>query len=910
MNFCGGTIEQQILGTTTPKYNASSSQRRSSHGCANYAYADNNGGYEEPQQPQVDLSVHPSCVVTSCQPQHRTTTTTTTNSSHASFLQLSKKKLSKTNSTPTATSSPTARSRSRSRSQRDTSNSRWKGMEIVTTTTTTSTPAAVVATPPTRLLHNNNNNNTSNNRVGISSFSNMKTLETLLHRLEHGFRVTRHAAGMDPAGQRVFLTLRNERTCLTIAPIDDDTTTTTTTSSTTQFHVKSILRLEIGKTTSNNTTTVANKNSSKSVLSQPKYHPIPPMTCFSIVTKQQQEEVYFDFQATSVIEREALISTLMVVLDQVHNNTTTTTTSPKKKTKVPTSTTTTRMETPPVVSVENSGKPSSRAFRLSDYRLDDYNSVVVNDDEGASVSESHPSKSSGQQQQQHVGTEVRLISPKSSATLRSVQVEERTGPAGAGKSKSKPLRQRHLQPEAVEESSSNDHSQDSPSSPTRQTSRSKYRQVPFRNLKPSPVQSPRQQQQHHPPSEQQDEQRDASEETGSNSIVIMDYTDQPATEIELGLDLGLMGLSTPKNKDDQEEEDDDELSFEINHQGLPVSKLQFSPTNRGNGNDRSNVTSNKTVLDPQEAVSLLCCNLAVADMEQMNTNNNMNNLQPNAWCSDDLCTLALRDMGEMCTGMFEHHPHSYPTVDHVGSHSDMRPHTEKERAYVEEYIAGVLGAGLVWNADETKPAQKDKQQLKANRIQNRASRMNAQARRLRTLRNDMTFAAAFKRSKEKMVFVQTTKSFDDAESDGIRQAQEQSMSMVHSSALMDRVMGTTANAAAEDEDVLFYDSDPEDVRTRTRGGVRRASANRGNLVDNDAENSYKKRAILSGAGFESIAVSRKLRKLDEGLIVQLVQVRANSVDLPCKSILLNSFFIAHPFLYLLINRLCGMRVLR
>ena len=54
-------------------------------------------------------------------------------------------------------------------------------------------------------------------------------------------------------------------------------------------------------------------------------------------------------------------------------------------------------------------------------------------------------------------------------------------------------------------------------------------------------------------------------------------------------------------------------------------------------------------------------------------------------------------------------------------------------------------------------------------IKNRASLLNAQAIRLRTLRNEMTFAAALKRSREKMQYVQTTKSFDDADSERIRQ---------------------------------------------------------------------------------------------------------------------------------------------
>jgi hypothetical protein len=199
---------------------------------------------------------------------------------------------------------------------------------------------------------------------------------------------------------------------------------------------------------------------------------------------------------------------------------------------------------------------------------------------------------------------------------------------------------------------------------------------------------------------------------------------------------------------------------------------------------------------------------------------------------------------------------------------------------VEEYIAGVLGApstalgaffpdGDVWNVDSSKrPADKKK----VNRIRNRASLLNAQATRLRTLRNEMTFAAALKRSKEKMQYVQTTKSFDDADSERLRQAQERSVNRLHSSALMERVMGTMVTAKPEvEEEAVYYDSDPEDVRPRTKG-VRRALANRCNLVGEDEAERHQTRPVLSGVGFERIAVGKKLRKLDEGLIIQIVQV--------------------------------------
>ena len=86
-------------------------------------------------------------------------------------------------------------------------------------------------------------------------------------------------------------------------------------------------------------------------------------------------------------------------------------------------------------------------------------------------------------------------------------------------------------------------------------------------------------------------------------------------------------------------------------------------------------------------------------------------------------------------------------------------------------------------------------------------------------------------------------------------------------------MGSMVLSKTEaEEDAFYYDSDPEDVRPRTKGGVRRASANRRNAVEKDEEQKHQARPVLSGVGFERIAVGKKLRKLDEGLIVQIVQV--------------------------------------
>jgi hypothetical protein len=615
--------------------------------------------------------------------------------------------------------------------------------------------------------------------------------------------------GSDPAGKRVFLTLLQNRTSLMIRPVSGDEGSTPSV----KFPVRTILRLEIGKTKS-------------SVLGRPIYDQVHPMTCFSIVVKLWTDaETYFDFEASSVVEREALISTLMVVLDQMHNNIP----SPAAQAAAwlqP------RKASPPSPTGENQHGATTTDIK-------DAQEVCISPGRRTKIYSNTYAEDHGDDQE---GTEISLV--YESSTQRS--------PRHSSNTPVKPLRQRQLQPAADTSDDPN------PTSPPRTT---RFRQSPrhfMTDAATKPItsssldvsksaSSANNKHKHGSPMEvalveknrdDTDEHQDGSDSEGGFVIMPLSHPNQPESDIEIGLG----GSPEPDFQVD--------LSFDIASQGLPVSRIQFSPT-------RDN-------FDPQSG----CCNLAPPTLDHMNPNV--------AWCSDDICTLALKDIAETCTGIFDHH-HDNPTLDMVGG---TPAKAAAERACVEEYIAGVLGApstalgaffpdGDVWNVDSSKrPADKKK----VNRIRNRASLLNAQATRLRTLRNEMTFAAALKRSKEKMQYVQTTKSFDDADSERLRQAQERSVNRLHSSALMERVMGTMVTAKPEvEEEAVYYDSDPEDVRPRTKG-VRRALANRCNLVGEDEAERHQTRPVLSGVGFERIAVGKKLRKLDEGLIIQIVQV--------------------------------------
>jgi hypothetical protein len=251
-------------------------------------------------------------------------------------------------------------------------------------------------------------------------------------------------------------------------------------------------------------------------------------------------------------------------------------------------------------------------------------------------------------------------------------------------------------------------------------------------------------------------------------------------------------------------------------------------------------------------------------------------------CADtDICTLALRDLAETCSGIFVKREQSCET---------------EQRVMIEEYIASALGSpvamysylteGDVWKS-ESAPAQEGKGEKGGTRIRNRASLLNAQAGRLRTLRNEMTFAAALKQSKERMHFVQTTQSFDDTSRTGKGRKDKAATEVAnsfHTSALLKHVVGNMmvsdqSNPEEEvEEEVAYYDSDPEDARPRTmKKGPRRISAERLNRVEDEKEESPRHQA-LSGVGFENVTSNKKVSKrLDEEVIVEIVQVRVSCV---------------------------------
>lgn len=286
--------------------------------------------------------------------------------------------------------------------------------------------------------------------------------------------------------------------------------------------------------------------------------------------------------------------------------------------------------------------------------------------------------------------------------------------------------------------------------------------------------------------------------------------------------------------------------------------------------------------------------------------NNSTNLAATAWCSADSCALALNDIADTCTGIFALKQNDSACAPSLG---------KEQRVVVEEFIATALGAptamytylaeGDIWNIETSVSTQEPKD---TTVTRNRASSLNAQAARLRGLRNEMTFAAALKQSKERMHFVQTVQSFDDAYTrvGGTKKlrAATEAANRFHSSPLLSSIVGSMKmhdpDGHSKEEEVVYYDSDPEDSRPRTADkGPRQIAADRLNKVAGTIDG--HRHSALSGVGFEEIGTSKKVsRKLDEETIVEIVQVRqivlvVSSRQLmgACFDFLTNRYFSSH-----------------
>lgn len=174
MNFCGGAVEHQV--DEAPIMSLVQQQHQRSALEENHAQ----------RQPQVGFSAHRNYSVKSTRSQASNSSTVGTVGN--GILKINKKKLQEpqpavprnasarhmgNNSPPPNDHRSRSRSRSRSRGGRKSLEDRMRGMEI-------------------SMPNNSDNNRHSRaHRMGVtsSSFTNSRTLDTLLKRLENGFRV-------------------------------------------------------------------------------------------------------------------------------------------------------------------------------------------------------------------------------------------------------------------------------------------------------------------------------------------------------------------------------------------------------------------------------------------------------------------------------------------------------------------------------------------------------------------------------------------------------------------------------------------------------------------------------------------------------------------------------------------------
>lgn len=255
------------------------------------------------------------------------------------------------------------------------------------------------------------------------------------------------------------------------------------------------------------------------------------------------------------------------------------------------------------------------------------------------------------------------------------------------------------------------------------------------------------------------------------------------------------------------------------------------------------------------------------------------------WCTDDICSNALRDIAETCAGIFG----KKQDIVSCPMSTGLTCQVDQQLA-LEEYIATALDAPSVmysylvegdsWNVEtkDNNTGQSSPSGHARRRVQNRANLLNAQANRLRNLRNEMTFTSAFKRSKE-MKFMSKAQSFDDAQMLSSQRRQQQATlkgaEKLHASPLIQNIVEALAldepgNTSNKGEEVAYYDSDPEDMEPREpsdRGLVYFDRIDRARQVVSKPDGPSKVR------GLDKIPLGKKVKKLDEESVVDIVQVR-------------------------------------
>eukprot|EP00977_Amphora_coffeiformis_P006311 scaffold1352_cov180-Amphora_coffeaeformis.AAC.1 len=344
---------------------------------------------------------------------------------------------------------------------------------------------------------------------------------------------------------------------------------------------------------------------------------------------------------------------------------------------------------------------------------------------------------------------------------------------------------------------------------------------------------------------------------------------------------------------------------ELNHENFGAQGFQsVSLVNGfGNENDRLRGGSLETSKFEMSALSDMKPGLEVPTPHNLQIRGSSSQLT-GGWCSDDICTGTLNDMAKTCTGIFATRDAAQQMATQVGCIDT--GFTSEQTAMVEEYITSALGAPTAVYSyfldgeqqtlellstlptpptsknGEATPATAEEEEVGAQKFRNRAARSNAQADRIRSLKNEMTFAHALKQSKEKS-YIRTTQSFDDAKF--LPKLADNAAQKLHSSPLLDSLVtnmmshwandgtnGTATKNMSQEEESVYYDSDPEDSRPRTlHHGPRKIQA----LVAKDTDQKEASRPkVLDGSGIDRM--NAKLgKRADEDTVREIVQSMMN-----------------------------------
>jgi hypothetical protein len=245
------------------------------------------------------------------------------------------------------------------------------------------------------------------------------------------------------------------------------------------------------------------------------------------------------------------------------------------------------------------------------------------------------------------------------------------------------------------------------------------------------------------------------------------------------------------------------------------------------------------------------------------------------WCTDDICSGALKDISLTFQGIFIY----TPCEDNCGDDS------ADKRQEVESYIAYVLGAPsqgkqttseqistLIHNGDPRMDVA-----VPNPKFRNRVCLPNGPSKRWHQLNSEMTFSSALERSKQHMQVVQTTKSMDDIEGLSYMKSTQPAQfaffdATGYLSSLVDHLLPEVEEL--DDENTLYYDSDPEDARPRNFGSDRSRPIVEAMLHEPVEPPTLCRNAIE----FRTRAVGRRI---EEEVVLDVVDVSVSSFSFIC-----------------------------